>query len=316
MKYRPFGSTGIMVSEIGFGGWGIGGVTPGPTSYGPTDDNESQKTLEKAFDQGVTYYDTAGVYGHSENLIGKTFRHCRGQVVIGTKVGFLEHHTPQNFSRQNITATLQRSLENLGTGYVDLYQLHNPDIQNLPMDDIVDALLELKTRGLVKAFGVSVKHPNQGLLALKYSLFASIQANLSMIDQRAIDNGLIEKARNQGVGIIARTPLNFGFLTDNGKTMDLNFGPQDHRSVWPMKQRESWQKAARLLSEVDPEHPLAMLALRYCLSADGVSTVIPGLLTVSDVLENTVVSNLPPLSQGTVEQIRKIYKDNNEFFVK
>src|SRR3989344_8271490 len=97
MKYRPLGTSGILVSEIGFGGWGIGGVTPGPTSYGPTDDNESQRALESAFDRGITYYDTAGVYGKSEELIGKTFKHRRGKVVIGTKVGFLEHHTPQDF---------------------------------------------------------------------------------------------------------------------------------------------------------------------------------------------------------------------------
>ncbi|MDP3697462.1 MAG: aldo/keto reductase [Candidatus Taylorbacteria bacterium] len=316
MKYRPLGTSGIVVSEIGFGGWGIGGATKGATSYGPTDDNESVRALEAAFDQGITYYDTAGVYGHSEKLIGKTFKHHRDQVVIGTKVGFLEHHTPQDFSKQNIIATLQRSLGNLGTDHIDLYQLHNPDIQNLPMDEIVDTLAELKTQGLVKAFGVSVKHSNHGLLALKYSLFASIQVNLSMIDQRAIDSGLIEKAEKQGVGIIARTPLNFGFLTDNGKTMSLDFGPQDHRSVWPMKQMESWQKAARLLSEVDTEHPLAMLALRYCLSVDGVSTVIPGIITVSDALENTATSSLPPLSPETMTQIRNIYNDNDQFFVR
>jgi len=316
VKYRPLGASGIMVSEIGFGGWGIGGVTPGPTSYGPTDDNESRKALEAAFNNGISYYDTAGVYGKSEELIGRTFKHRRGQVVIGTKIGFLEHHTPQDFSRKNIFSTLEKSLRNLGTDYVDLYQLHNPDIQNLRMDEIVSALKELKIRGLVRALGVSVKHPNHGLLALKYGEFCSIQVNLSMIDQRAIDNSLLDQAREQGIGIIARTPLNFGFLTDNGTTMDLNFGPEDHRSVWPMEQRVAWQKAARLLSEVHPEYPLATLALRYCLSVTGVSTVIPGLLTVSDVLENTTTSNLPLLSPETMAKIREIYNDNDQFFVR
>lgn len=316
MKYRPLGASGVMVSEIGFGGWGIGGATPGPTSYGPTNDNESQRALEAAFDRGITYYDTAGVYGKSEELIGKTFKRRRNQVVIGTKVGFLEHHTPQDFSRQNIIATLQRSLKNMGTDYIDLYQLHNPALQNLPVDEILNILAELRTRGLIRAFGVSVKHPDHGLVALVYGEFASIQANLSMIDQRAIDNGLIEQAERRGVGIIARTPLNFGFLTDNGRTMSLDFGPQDHRSVWPIEQRVAWQKAARLLSEICPKSPLAILALRYCLSVNGVSTVIPGLLTESDVLENSAASELPPLSSETMVQIRRIYNDNDQFFVR
>lgn len=316
MKYRPLGVSGIMVSEIGFGSWGIGGATPGPTSYGPTDDKESQRALKVAFGQGINYYDTAGVYGCSEKLIGKTFKNCRDQVVIGTKVGFLEHHTPQDFSRENIITTLQTSLENLGTDYVDLYQLHNPDLQKLPMDDIMDILTELRTRGLIRAFGVSVKHPNHGLLALKYKGFTSVQVNLSMIDQRAIDGNLLKQAKEQGVGIIARTPLNFGFLTDNGKTMSLDFGLQDHRSTWSMKQREAWQKAARLLSDIHPRYPLALLALRYCLSVDEVSTVIPGMLTVSDVFSNTIAGGMPPLSFKTMAQIRKIYNDNDQFFVR
>lgn len=316
MKYRPLGASGIMVSEIGFGGWGIGGATPGPTSYGPTDDNESRRALEEAFDQGINYYDTASVYGKSEKLIGSTFKHRRNQVIIGTKIGFLKHHTPQDFSRKNIVTTLEKSLSNLETDYIDLYQLHNPDIPNLPMDEIVDALTGLKTQGLVRALGVSVKHPNHGLIILKYKAFCSIQTNLSMIDQRAIDNSLLELAREQGVGIIGRTPLNFGFLTDNGKTMNLDFGPQDHRSVWPMKQREAWQKAARLLSEVIPGYPLALLALRYCLSVEKVSTVIPGILTINDVSENIVASGLPTLSPEKMGQIRQIYNENDQFFVR
>ncbi len=316
MKYRPLGTSGIMVSEIGFGGWGIGGATEGATSYGPTDDNESIRALETAFDQGINFYDTAGVYGKSEELIGRVFKHRRGQVVIGTKVGFLEHHTPQDFSRRNIIATLQRSLKNLDTDYIDLHQLHNPDIQKLPMAEIIDALKELKTQGLVRALGISVKHPDHGLVALGYEEFDSIQVNLSMIDQRAVDNKLLVLAERLGTGIIARTPLNFGFLTDNGKTMDLNFGPQDHRSVWPIKQREAWQKAARLLAEVHTEDSLAILALRYCLSVKGVSTVIPGMLTVNDVLANTAAKGLTALSHETMNRIKRVYNENGQFFVR
>lgn len=316
MKYRTLGTSGILVSEIGFGGWGIGGVTEGPTSYGPTDDNESVRALEEAFNQGINLFDTAGVYGHSEELIGKAFQNKRGQVIIATKVGFLDHHAPQDFSEENIIATLERSLKNMETDYIDLYQLHNPDLATLPINEIIDTLLGLKKRGLVRTLGISVKSPDEGLKALGFDAFASIQVNLSMIDQRAIDNGLLKQAKEQGVGIIGRTPLNFGFLTDKGVTTNLNFGPQDHRSAWPMKQREAWQKAARLLSEIYPGYPLTLLALRYCLNVDGVSTVIPGMRTVSDVLANTVAGGLKPLSHKTMDRIRQIYDDNGKFFIR
>lgn len=316
MRYRPLGNSGIIVSEIGFGGWGIGGETPGPTSYGPTDDNESQRALAMAFDLGVNFFDTADVYGHSEELIGKTFKDKRERVVIATKVGFLEHHLPQDFSNKNLVTTLEKSLKIMGTGYIDLYQLHNPNLATLPINEIIDTLLSIKKWGLVRALGISVKSPDEGLKALEFDVFDSIQTNLSMIDQRAIDNGLLERAKEKGVGIIARTPLNFGFLTDKGRTMSLDFGPQDHRSVWPMKQREAWQKAAKLMSEIHPVYPLVLLALRYCLSVNGVNTVIPGMLTVNEVLVNTAAGAIQSLSREAMDRVRRIYNDNDQFFIR
>lgn len=317
MKYRQLGNTGIMVSEIGFGGWGIGGVTKGASSYGPTDDKESVRALETAYDQGINFFDTSGIYGHSEELIGSTFKDRRDKVIIATKIGFIEHNEPQDFSTDNLINSLKRSLKNLQTDYVDIYQLHSPKIDEVDLNSISDTLSLLRNQGLVRSFGVSVKSPEDGLVILKYRKFPSLQVNLSMIDQRAIDNGLLKKAKEQGVGIIGRTPLNFGFLTENGITMNLDFGPQDHRSVWTMEQRMAWQKAARLLSEINPNKgSLSLLALRYCLSIDGVSTVIPGMLTVKEVFANTDSMGLQPLNHETIVRIRKIYDDNDQFFIK
>ncbi len=318
MRYRRLGKT-LVVSEIGFGGWGIGGVTTGATSYGATDDRESVRTLQKAFDNGISYYDTAGVYGHSEELIGRTFKDCRGQVVIGTKVGFHDHLEPQDFTKENISASLEKSLKNMGTDYVDLYQLHNPDNPDITKtlnDDVVSTLLRLKEKGLTRALGVSVKSPQSGLVALGYGIFDSVQTNLSMLDQRASEAGLLQKAHEKDVGIIGRTPLNFGFLTENGKTMSLDFGPRDHRSLWKRPQLEAWQKGAKIFSEVIPEEPLAILALRFCLGFPEASTIIPGLITVNDVLQNVVASTREKLGSDKFEKIRQIYLENKGFFAK
>lgn len=316
MRYRPLGTTGITVSEIGFGGWGIGGITEGATSYGPTDDRESVRALEEAYNQGINFFDTAGTYGRSEALIGLTFRNRRDKVVIATKVGFIGHTDPQDFSTDNLINSLKRSLKNLRTDYVDLYQLHSPKINEVNLSEISDMLSVLKSRGLIRAFGVSVKSPKDGLIVLQHSSFGSLQVNLSMIDQRAIDNGLLKKAKEQGVGIIGRTPLNFGFLTDNGMTMNLDFGPQDHRSSWSMKQLKTWQKAAQLLSEINPykNKSLTQFALRFCIDTYGISTVIPGMLTFQDVQDNVATSNLTPLSADTINKVIQINCDNNWFF--
>lgn len=316
MKYRELGASGIQVSEIGFGGWGIGGISKGGTSYGPTDDKESERALEKAFDLGVNFFDTAPIYGHSETLIGKTFKNRRDQVVVATKVGFLENHRSQDFSKTNLVSSVHRSLQNLQTDYIDVYQLHNPSIEKLPMDEIIGTLNELKSKGLIRIYGVSIKSPNDGLDAIKFEAFSSLQTNLNMIDHRTIENSLLINAKERGVGVIARTPLCFGFLT--GKITDLNFDPNDHRSKWPIEQLKTWQRAAKLLAKVNPypNSTLAQVALRFCLDTEGVSTVIPGMMRVSDVLENVATTNLLHLSQDTFQMIQKIYKDNDQFFIK
>ncbi len=316
MKYRELGASRIQVSEIGFGGWGIGGISKGGTSYGPTDDGESERAIEKAFDLGVNFFDTAPIYGHSETLIGKTFKGRRDQVVIATKVGFLENHRSQDFSNTNLVSSLHRSLRNLQTDYIDLYQLHNPSIRKLPMDEIIGTLNELRLKGLIRIYGVSIKSPDDGPAAIKFGAFSSLQTNLNMIDHRAIESGLLVQAKEQGVGLIARTPFCFGFLT--GKITDFNFDPNDHRSKWSTEQLKTWQRAAKLLAKVNPcsNSTLAQVALRFCIDTEGISTVIPGMIKVSDVLENVAATNLPHLSQETIQMIQKIYKDNDQFFIR
>ena len=133
MKYKPFGNTGIEVSEIGFGAWGIGGTPSDTRAYGPTDDKLSRSALHRAFEKGVTFYDTSPLYGygHSEKLIGDTFKKLRHEIVISSKVGFVNFKGEQNFSPEYIRNSLESSLRRLKTKYIDIFQLHDPNISLL-----------------------------------------------------------------------------------------------------------------------------------------------------------------------------------------
>ena len=238
MKYRRLRSTGLQVSEIGFGAWGIGGVANGAIAYGPTDDQESKRALRRAYHLGVNFYDTSGLYGygHSERLIGEVLKDVRDRVIITTKVGFLDADGAQDFSPKHIRQSLAASLKRLQTDYVDLYQLHSPPIDALGRDEsILSALRSLEQEGSVRAIGISVRSPDDGLVAINRFGLSCIQVNFNLVDQRALSNGLFDLCRKQGVGVIVRTPLCFGLLTGR-YSPESKFGPGDHRSSWSSAQ--------------------------------------------------------------------------------
>jgi len=318
MKYRQLGTTGILVSEIGFGAWGIGGAVEGANSYGATDDAESKKVLEQALELGVTFYDTADIYGygHSEELLGEAFKNCRDQVVIASKVGFVKHSGPHDFSPRHIRRSLEGTLTRLKSDYVDLYQLHSPPLDLLrKSSEAFQEMQSLKKEGKIRAIGISVKGPEDGIAAIEEFGAETVQVNFNMIDQRALECGLFDCALKQGVGIIARTPLAFGFLT--GKVKNLNFDSKDHRSIWPASQLKRWADAPDVFSFINQgkERTPAQLALQFCLSFNEVAAVIPGMLDEAQVRENVRTSDLAPLDSQELDAIKFVYK-NNEFFDK
>lgn len=311
MRYRQLGSTGITVSEIGFGTWGLGG-----DSYGPVDDATSRASLELAFDRGVTFYDTSDLYGdgHSEAVLGQVFKQRRDRVVLATKVGTLPHtgfHMPQNFSAAYITKGLEASLTRLGTDYVDLYQLHSPPLDLPNWAEAVDTLEQLQRAGKIRAFGLSARSPADAKAAVAAHGFPVVQVNFNMIDQRAETTGLFALCAEQQVGVIARTPLCFGYLSGT-MTGDEEFVGRDHRANWPREQLRRWAKAPELFNPLNAGTPrtLAQLALQFCLADPAVSTVIPGMLTRDQVLENTAAGELPALDAPTAASIREIYANH------
>jgi len=319
MNYRQLGNSGIKVSEIGFGAWGIGGTTMDARAYGPTDDNTSKKTLHKAFDHGITFYDTAALYGygHSEEIIGAALKNVRHHIIISTKVGYLNFKGEQDFSIKHIRDSLEASLRRLQTDYIDVYQLHDPPISLLHSDDtIIETLNSLKREGKIRVIGISTRSPEDSVLALKGFDFKSIQVNFNLSDQRSLDLGLFEQCETHGVGIIARTPLCFGFLTGYYSAND-NYAAGDHRARWSTEQIERWANAYKLFVRHIPERneqTNAQIALRFCLSYPQISTVIPGMLIPEHVEENVQSSLAGPFQSTILDQFNKIYKEN-QFFI-
>jgi aryl-alcohol dehydrogenase-like predicted oxidoreductase len=317
MKYRALGRTGLSVSEIGFGAWGIGGRTVGTTSYGDTDDRTSLAALDRALDLGINFFDTSSAYGngHSEALIGQAFAAKRDRAVIATKAGYDAWDKPPDFSPAAVVASAEASLRRLQTDYIDLFQLHNPPQEALRALELREALAGLQKAGKIRAWGVSAKSPVEAIEALNEFDVAVVQANFNMMDMRACD-GLLAEAERRKAGFIGRTPLCFGFLS-GGISRQTEFPPGDHRLGWSRAQLDNWiDGAADLLVAVKapPGREGARSALRFCLAFPAISSVIPGILTPAEAEENARASDFGPLSEESVEAVLEINR-KRQFFV-
>ncbi|HUH21947.1 MAG TPA: aldo/keto reductase, partial [Gaiellaceae bacterium] len=224
MQSRRLGKTGWDVSEIGFGAWAIGG------EWGETDEEESMAALHAAVDAGVTFFDTADVYGdgRSERLLGRLLRERDERLVVATKFGRRVEQDPALFTYENLRGWLERSRENLGVEAVDLVQLHSPPWETYYLPEVHEACSRLVQEGLVRAYGVSVEKVEEGLKAIEYDGVATIQLIFNLLRQRPAEL-FFEQARRRDVGVIVRVPLASGLLT--GK-FDRNstFAAEDHRA--------------------------------------------------------------------------------------
>tara|TARA_R110000787_G_scaffold285461_6_gene401300 strand:+ start:43977 stop:44936 length:960 start_codon:yes stop_codon:yes gene_type:complete len=313
MRYRPLGKTGITVSEIGFGAWGIGGWKPGQLSYGLTDDAVSLAALDRAIELGITFFDTSSLYGmgHSETLIGKALANRRDKVVIATKAGHVDHHNT-DYSPDALWRSLEASLVRLQTDYVDVLQLHGPEIEVLRDDPaIIRCLEQMQDQGMIRTYGLSANSPALAHAAVREFGFPVIQANFNMLDIRAIECGLFGIAQEQGVGLIARTPLNFGFLAGN-ILPDAIFSEQDHRSRFNGEQVQRWASLARIMLDIAKANTVessVQTALRFCLSPPEVSVVIPGIMTPEEAETNAAAADQGPLLPEVYEKIISMNKN-------
>jgi len=315
MQSRRLGKTGLDVSEIGFGAWAIGG------SWGETDDEESLAALHAAVDAGVTFFDTADVYGdgRSERLLARLLRERDERLVVATKFGRRVDQDPALFTYENLRGWLERSRENLGVEAVDLVQLHSPPWETYYLPEVHEACSRLVQEGLVRAYGVSVEKVEEALKAIEYDGVATVQIIFNMLRQRPAEL-FFDQARRRDVGVIVRVPLASGLLT--GK-FDRNstFASDDHRAF--NRQGEEFDRGEtfsgvdydvglEVVEELRPLVPpgatLAQLALRWILTCEAVSTVIPGAKTPEQARANAAASDLPAPSPETMERIAEIYR--------
>lgn len=315
MKFRTLGRTGWNISTIGFGAWAIGG------SWGAVDDGEALQTLHRALDRGINLFDTADVYGdgRSERLIGALRRERREPFYIATKAGLrLEPHTADGYTRANLTAFVERSLDNLGVEAIDLLQLHSPPTDVYYRPEVFGVLEDLARAGKIRFAGVSVNRVEEGLKAIEFPVVQSVQIVYNMFRQRPADLFLAE-ARRRGVGVLARLPLSSGLLT--GKlTKDTRFEANDHRAY--NRRGEAFDRgetfsgvdydvaldAVRELARlVPPSATMAQWALRWVLMNEAVTCAIPGGRKPAQIEDNVGAAELAPLPAEVMAAVREIY---------
>lgn len=311
MRYRKLGRTNMKVSEMGFGGWGIGG------GWGHQDDRKAIRAMKWALDLGVNFFDTALAYGdgHSEYLIGQAVTGMRDHVIIASKIPPKTYRWPvlpqepvsQTFPAEWIIECTERSLKNLNTDYIDVQQLHAwtpPYSQQLEWHE---ALTSLKKQGKIRAFGVSANDwdPYGPVKLVKSRLIQTVQVIYNIFEQRPAE-ALLPAALEHKVGIIVRVPFEEGLLTGQFGP-DHQFDKEDWRAQWLTSER--LQEVARHVEALKPflteDHPtLAALALKFCLSHQAVSTVIPGMRKVTHVEANCAVSDGKLLSADELEALK------------
>ena len=318
MEYRQLGRTGMKVSAISFGAWAIGGT------WGPVDDEESMRALHAAVDAGTNFVDTADVYGdgRSERLVARLRRERRGErIYVATKAGRrLPAQAPEGYSRENLSAWVNRSLENLQMDALDLLQLHCPHPRVYDMPEVFGILDDMVTAGKVRYYGVSVETVDEAHRALRHPGVQAVQVIFNMFRLKPAEE-LFAQAWSRHVGILARVPLASGMLT--GKlTKESTFARDDHRRFnrdgAAFDKGETFSgvpydvglEAVELLRPLVPAGAtLAQLALRWTLMFEAVSCAIPGAKSPQQARENAAAASLPPLSPETMAAVKAIYDE-------
>ncbi|HEX8616929.1 MAG TPA: aldo/keto reductase [Thermoanaerobaculia bacterium] len=319
MHYRKFGKTGMTVSDIGFGGWAIGGPAAAagtPFGWGRTNDDDSLAAIRRARELGVTFFDTADSYGfgRSESLLGIVLSRKRQDVVIATKVGVVrdpEGKLRKDFSRTHILHAVDGSLKRLRTDYIDLYQLHNPTMDELRREDIHEAMDRLQESGKIRFWGISVTTPEEGLEIVNRGWGYSLQVLYNALNQAPAFE-LFPRAQEKGYGIIARVPLASGLLSGKFRP-DTTFAADDVRQnfLTPKRLEEVIPRVDEAKSIIGgTARALAEGALRFVLANDAVSTTIPGMRNIRQV-EMNVAADEVRIPQEVVDKLRNRLGDYN-----
>jgi aryl-alcohol dehydrogenase-like predicted oxidoreductase len=328
MRYRTFGTTDLTASEVGFGVW-----TVGTTMWGIKDETVGIRLLQEALDLGITFYDTADVYGDGlgETILAKAFQGKRDRVVYSTKFGydFYNHpgvqpgqrERPQDWRPEYVRRACEESLRRLGTDRIDLYQLHNPRIDTLRRDDLFAELARLKEAGKIRHYGatlgpaIDIRQAAEGTCCVAERRMVT-QIIYNMLEQQ-IGQPLIPLAKQYGVGLMVRVPHSSGLL-EGRYAGGTTFGADDHRffRVNTDARKKAWlddglKKVARLsfLTE-GTGRTTAQAAIRWILAEPCFACVLPNIYAEEQLREFAGASDVPDLTPDEVRMVGELHARN------
>lgn len=316
MRHNSLGRTGRNVSVIGLGTWQLG------ADWGEVSEADARAVLDASLASGVTFFDTADVYGdgRSESIIGQWRRDNPGvDITVATKMGRRMPQVPENYVMDNFRAWTDRSRRNLGVDTLDLVQLHCPPTPVYSTDAVFDALDTLVEEGVMANYGVSVETVDEALTAIARPHVATVQIILNAFRLKPLD-AVLPAAQEAGVGIIARVPLASGLLSGR-YTHETTFAENDHRTFnrhgEAFDQGETFSgvdydegvEAAREFSKLAADAGLApaTAALAWVAQLPGVSTVIPGARNVAQAESNAAAGSVDDLGEQFREAVRELY---------
>lgn len=313
MRYRKLGKTGLEVSELGFGAWGIGA-----DAWIGADDDESLRALRLAIEKGVNFLDTAYAYGdgHSERLVGTVVRESAETVYVASKVPPKNMEWPARpgaraeeiFPADWIVACTERSLQDLGLETIDVQQLHVWSDEWVGQGDWLEAIERLKRDGKIRFFGVSINahQPENAIQLVESGLVDTVQVIYNVFDQSPED-ALFPAVEAARVGVIVRVPFDEGALTGSVRP-DTTFPEGDFRNGYfaGERKREVWKRVQAIARDLDVEvDRLAEVALRFCLSHPATSVVIPGMRSTRNVERNMQAAAAGPLEASQLAALRR-----------
>ncbi|MEU4408676.1 aldo/keto reductase [Streptosporangium sp. NPDC023963] len=315
MEQRELGRTGRRIGVVGLGAWQLG------ADWGEVGEDEALATLDAAVDAGVTFVDTADVYGdgRSEQIVSQLIK-ARPGLTVATKMGRRVAQEPSAYTLDNFRAWTDRSRANLGVDTLDLVQLHCPPTPVYATDRVFDDLDTLVQEGRVAAYGVSVETCDEALTAIARPGVATVQIILNAFRLKPLER-VLPAAAEAGVGIIARVPLASGLLSGKYDESTV-FGADDHRTY--NRHGESFdvgetfsgvdfstglEAVRRLAPLVPPQTTMAQFALRWIIDQPSVSVVIPGARNPAQARANAAAAAVDPLPEATLASVREIYDE-------
>ncbi|WP_458120206.1 aldo/keto reductase [Paenibacillus sp. Z6-24] len=313
MNYRTLGKTGLNVSEIGYGAWGIG-----KTAWLGADDNESLQALNRAIELGLNFIDTALVYGdgHSEKLVGQVVREHSEHIYVASKIPPKNGKWPapggipssDAFTAEHVISSTEQSLIHLKLDVIDVQQFHVWSDEWVGQGDWLEGVQTLKDQGKIRYFGISINdhQPANAIRLIESGVVDTVQVIYNIFDQSPEDE-LLPACQKHNVGIIVRVALDEGALTGT-ITSDSEFSEGDFRNRYFRDDRKQqvYDRVQRITEELNiSTDQMAETALRYVLSHPAVSTVIPGMRSVRNVERNMAIGDGKGLPQEQVELLKK-----------